>query len=235
MSKRTKFTVAGKHPLLTLLRDYLLKTTYYELVPWDAKPKFCIYGGVLCKGDNFPSRIHSLSLDYEAMKGTPTILLTPGLGRATDEPLTRKSIFSNTAKELFVPTGMCRTFQIYPVYGPDVKTGIVPTFINKAKQGQELYLRSDKDFALGDQASFLEAFHYELIRESDVVHLGAFNGGTNPLHVARTVCEFLGKSTDLIIPGNGAKARGYRWVDDRLPGTYENKRSMRSGLYSLCK
>lgn len=183
----TKFTVAGKHPLLYLARDYLIQSAKYELVPWDAEPAFCLYGGVLCKGDNLPKRVSALCKDYEAIRSTPMVILG-----ATEGQEGRKGVFSSLVKEMFVPNGKAKVVQVYPVYGASVHTGVVHKFVAQAKRGEPLsvYRNGSQRLSLIHEKAFLKELEFIISGASSECEISG-KQDISVLHLAETIWGFV--------------------------------------------
>ncbi len=217
---RTKFSIAGKHPLLTVIRDYLILSTLYELVPWEDQPDFCLYGAVLCKGDNLHERLSALCRDYDAIKTTPVVLLH---GKATEG---RKGVFLATVRELFLPLGTTREIEIFPVYGPNVHVGVVHKFITQARKKEALTV-SPSLVGLMHEADFLPAFAASLTDKRKIVHLSGLELSAE--HLAETVWGFTNEGTSVLtkdIPFKGHKVG---------LNTVPPSRSTRAGIKDLCQ
>ena len=160
---RIRFTVAGKHPLLYLCRNYLIHTGLFMLVPWSDSPDICIYGGALCKGDNLEDSLTRLSLEYAEAKNVPVVVLSTSsmysdrtklyspiaaepYPMSEEEPslLIRhnvKGLFSLVVEDMFLGVGSNLVLRPFNIYGPQIGSGVISKFIDLATKDEPLSVR----------------------------------------------------------------------------------------------
>lgn len=155
MKGRITFTVAGKHPLLLLLRDYLIQEKKYALVPWSTNPDFCLYGAALSKEEPLHDGLHRASLEASQVRDVPTVILSSSSMLSVPEeaqavhpeqclvgPRDRKAIFSLAVESMLLgPENL--VIRPFNVYGPDIITGVIPSFVTAAKAGAPLPIRGN--------------------------------------------------------------------------------------------
>jgi nucleoside-diphosphate-sugar epimerase len=199
--KRIKFTVAGKHPLLYLVRDYFIQSGEFELVPWAEQPDLCIYGAALCKGVDFGDAIATMVTDREQIKNVPIVVLStssmyndrarvfsseasdPYPMRTADPCLVdaenHKGTYSLIAEHMFAKDSLI--VRPFNVYGQDIKQGVIPKFIKMAKREQPLPIRGHgyqtrcfmyQDDFLSSMKAVTQQFH------EGKLEYGALNLGT---------------------------------------------------------
>lgn len=142
MKGHTTFTIAGRHPLLLLVRDYLIQEKKFALVPWSSNPDFCLYGAALSPDEALHDALHRAALEISQMDRIPTVILSsssipPVVTHADDRALFSLSVecMIGPRKNLIV--------RPYNVYGPDITTGVIPRFITAAKEGKPLPIRGN--------------------------------------------------------------------------------------------
>ncbi len=240
--KRTTFTVAGKHPLLYLCRDYLIHSGLFALVPWSDDPDVCIYGGALGKGDKLNEGLSRLTLEYKEAKSVPTIVLSTSsmysdktriysteagdiYPMSAEDPtlLSRnndKALMSLVAEELFL-LAMSTNLVLRPfnVYGPDIPTGVVSKFINSAKRKEPLTIRGHgyQTRCFMHQEDFLYNFH-RYVRDFAA---GEVSGVKNVGTTESVSINRLGDSVWKLIHGPESETVVIREL--RAPGTQDNQ------------
>lgn len=174
MRGRVTFTIAGKHPLLLLVRDYLIQEKKYALVPWSSDPAFCLYGAALSKDETLYDGLHRASLEASQVRKIPTVILStssmyampgdPGSYQELDgyhavAPCDRKALFSLSVESMLLGE---ENLVVRPmnVYGPDITTGVIPRFIEAAKKKENLPVRGNgyQTRSFIHQDDFLEEF-----------------------------------------------------------------------------
>ncbi len=159
---RIKFTVAGFHPLLYILRDRLIHQGF-ALVPWTDTPDFVLFGAELEKAEDYekglswikeaaqiihmklPVFLLSSSEVYsdrdrttELAKKVPMAEHHVGVVTSPLEPAAGKALFALMAEWIF--TRQTRTMVLRPfnLYGPDFKFGVVHEWLGAARRGEAL-------------------------------------------------------------------------------------------------
>lgn len=187
---RTKFAVAGIHPLLSLVRDHFIKKGF-ALVPWEEEPDFCLIGAKLQSEEHPP--VAQLELQKMQVADKPVVLLSSGsvyvdsrgeypyaehhpVGYTVDTSVELKNsvVYSLVAENIFAGdnTLILRPFN---VYGPDITWDIIHDTIQKSKRGEQL--SHGNRFAKTTfihQDDFLEAV-YKLVTSKMA---GVYNVGT---------------------------------------------------------
>lgn len=138
---RVKFTVAGFHPLLTLIRDRLIAQGF-ALIPWDERPDFVLFGAKLDAEDNFIARMGELTAVAAAIAHSelPVFLLSDS-EPCPESPLrvnNDRFLIARTAEYLFTQNTRTMVVRPYNVYGEDIKSGVVHAFVEAARRGQRL-------------------------------------------------------------------------------------------------
>lgn len=164
MKGRTTFTIAGKHPLLLLVRDFLIQVKKYALVPWSSSPDFCLYGAALSKNETLYDGLHRASLEASQVRKIPTVILsTSSMHTGSVAPRDPKALFSLAVESMLLgPENL--VLRPHNVYGPDISTGVIPQFVEAAKEGRPLPIRGNgyQTRCFIHQEDFLRAFDSKL-------------------------------------------------------------------------
>jgi dTDP-D-glucose 4,6-dehydratase len=165
--KRTQFIIAGRHPLLLLVRDHLIRSGF-ELTSVDSldstKAAFVVFGAevysaaeyvkvyedldihkikcpalVLSSSSVYGDRDHGLSLrDVLPMDEAHGSVITSPLDPGSIRPLSALLI-EHTFLHRAAKTIIARPFNIY---GPNVKHGVVNKFVESCLEGKPLTVHS---------------------------------------------------------------------------------------------
>lgn len=245
---RTRFTVAGTHPLLELTRNHFIQQGY-ALVPWDSedKPHFCLIGADLHGSDQMP--LAQLELQRMQSVGCRVILLSvQELAAGTEAPnLGYDSIasllYARCAEHIFVcqddspPPTIIRPVNIY---GPDIHWGCISYAFSKARRGEVLHNPGVK----GAVSTFLHQEDYLRYVENFVFtgFNGTFNvASTEPCsyhNVLRNIWKFVnGPDTEPGIMDFGHPMQNF--IPDtqqlELSAEWKPKTSLRSNLFKMAQ
>jgi len=166
MSRTTKFTVVGVHPLLFPTRDFLIREGYH-LVPHTEACDFCLYGASLSANTKFSKRTQLLLTETAELfkKSIPTLVLSSdsvydyggGDLKDTNEALVsfikKNPVYSASAEYLFYTSTLTSVLILRPfnVYGDGVNSGVIHKFLTAAKKRKALVVYAP----LGRVRSFL--------------------------------------------------------------------------------
>lgn len=131
---RTKFSVAGMHPLLTLVRDHFIYKGF-ALVPWGDEHDFSLIGADIGEEEHPP--LAQLELQKMQVGDKPVLLLsTPKVFVYPFVPteVAGARVYALAAEYMF-GLGECLSIRPYNVYGPDVHGGLVHNTIGAARRG----------------------------------------------------------------------------------------------------
>jgi nucleoside-diphosphate-sugar epimerase len=172
---RTRFTVAGIHPLLSLVRDHFIHKGL-ALVPWDEEPDFALIGAQIDTGEHPP--LAQLELQKMQVKDTPVFLLSSdnlfeqGTFK-TDATIfgykyknSSKSLYAVLAEHVFLARDKGKTIVIRPfnVYGPDVSKSDINDYITNARRNECINLHTRGPTSYLFQDDFLNAIDKLLAR-----------------------------------------------------------------------
>lgn len=166
--KRTKFAVVGTHPLLDLMREHLILSGYVLVGEGgtDTEPDFLLVGGDVADHDMAAHLVQLCSL-YSLLPDVPILLLSTSevycdrddkLQVSEDKPMSedRASVVPSTldpsasrglyaliAENLFLThRNHVMVLRIFDLYGPEIKTGLIPTFVAAAQKREELLVHA---------------------------------------------------------------------------------------------
>lgn len=149
---RTKFTVAGMHPLLGLVRNHFISRGL-ALVPWDEEPDFCLIGAEI--EDEAHPPLAQLELQKMQVGDKPVMLLSTNIPVMSSEDFREDSclvvnpswpasvrstaIYSIAAEHLFCNReGLTLVVRPFHVYGPDINWGLIHDSIIASKKQEPL-------------------------------------------------------------------------------------------------
>lgn len=153
---RTKFAVAGTHPLLYNVRDFFIQRLGLVLVPWEDQPDFALVGAELPK-DAREVPFEQLQYQQESIRDVPVLLLSSS-SVYTSPTKTRlfaasscelpdpswdyaaQAVYAGAAEYIFQNISpqviVARTFG---VYGRDIVTSpVVDSFLQQARKKESL-------------------------------------------------------------------------------------------------
>lgn len=150
MKDRIKFTIYGKHPLLLLVRDYLILQGFVLQPNEDYPVDFILVGG---HAERFSKTLleHPVLLLSDSglysdrgvdgnvrekgkmSENAPALFIEPQAAYAA--PFTRALVAENLFVNREAPTVIVRPFN---VYGPHIDFGVIPKFLEMARVGQTL-------------------------------------------------------------------------------------------------
>ena len=146
---RTKFVVAGSHPLLQLLRDRLIHTGY-ALVPWSETPDFCLFGAQLLPDQDVALELSALAQQVQGICGAniPVILLSAGQACGDESMLQAlvtpgvlgagRKMYTYLAEHLFLRGTSTLVLRFYNYYGPNINWGVIHEFVMAARRQEPL-------------------------------------------------------------------------------------------------
>lgn len=130
---RTKFAIAGIHPLLSITRDHFIQKGL-ALVPWNEDPDFCVIGADIGYMSDLP--LTQLDIQQTEVTNKPVLLLS------SHDLFTKNSnraFYASVAEHVFTKRqGPTLILRPHNVYGPDIKWGVVHKFIYQAKKRESL-------------------------------------------------------------------------------------------------
>ena len=239
--RHTRFVVAGRHPLLYLVRNCLIHAGYH-LVEWGDDPAFCVWGGYKAPEHDFDIPVLHISSSNiyscveEPAEDSPLIV-----------PSTMEPMAANQCRYILGETEMLlrakRTMILRPfnVYGPNIKRGPVFNFLQAARRGETLNM-----FGSGYE---VRAFLYEedfldcikkVVKRLLKNGTGIFNVGSNEeisiTRVADSVMQLTGKELPVF-----KSNPGYRIDDRKIANTtrirafvrWQPKITIRKGIWRL--
>lgn len=206
---RIKFTVAGVHPLLSLVRDYFIKRGL-ALVPWDEEPDFCLIGAEL-EGETHPP-LAQLELQKMQVRNTPVLLLSTNKFYLDERDSARESssvgyspvyddaehratcLYAMAAEHMFMEReGRTAVVRPFKVYGPDITWGLIHDTINASRRKETLQ-NPHNDWASTSfvhQDDFLRAVDMLMNKKAN----GIFNVGseedTTYVNALRNIWKFV--------------------------------------------
>ena len=184
---RTKFTIAGTHPLLGLVRTHFIQSGL-ALVPWDEDPDFCLIGAGLV--DEIHPPLAQLELQLMQVRDKPVLLLSSNeiclyddiaVGYKQERPPMQRAscLYAMAAEHLFLCRDWGQTIAVRPhnVYGPDITWDVVHDALISSRRQEALANPKGKWAATSfiHQDDFLKAL--DLLREKKAQ--GTFNVGSN--------------------------------------------------------
>ncbi len=149
---RVKFSAAGQHPLLGVVRDLFISYGF-ALVPWDEQPDLGLVGAEI--GKNVHPPLTDLELLAWKTRDIPTVLLSSDsvYARSTKERVpyaekhaavfcdigkqkTSHALYSLLAENIFWTSREAATLILRPfhIYGPNTRQGVVYKFIQHAQR-----------------------------------------------------------------------------------------------------
>lgn len=145
IKNRTKFSVAGTHSLLDLVRDHFIKKGL-ALVPWEEERDFCLIGASLMGGDQIP--LAQLELQRMWVEDKPVLLLSSTTLSSNIDKVPWNSLapdfhasilYSRCAEHVFYMREK-QTIIVRPcnVYGPDITNGLVYDSMARARRNETL-------------------------------------------------------------------------------------------------
>lgn len=189
---RTKFVVAGSHPLLGLVRNHFIQKGL-ALVPWDDDPDFCLIGAGLEQEENPP--VAQLELQKMQVEDRPVLLLSTSDTYLLDEKSDLReegavgyaphwsaedrsaALYALTAEHLFLEReGRTIVVRPFNVFGPDITWDIIHDTLSLARKGAVLFNPKGKWTATSfiHQEDFLKCLDLLLAKKAD----GVFNVGS---------------------------------------------------------
>jgi len=187
---RTKFVVAGSHPLLGLVRNHFIQKGL-ALVPWDDEPDFCLIGAGLENEEHPP--LAQLELQKMQVENLPVLLLSVSdiclLGEEPREenavgypmylPAEDRSAFlyAMAAEHLFLERdGRSIVVRPFNVYGPDITGDLVHESLALSRKSAVLVNPKGKwtSTSFIHQEDFLKCLDLLLAKKAD----GIFNVGS---------------------------------------------------------
>jgi len=248
---RTRFTVAGTHPLLKLTRDHFIKQGF-ALIPWDSeeKPHFCLIGADLHGSDQLP--LAQLELQRMQSVGCRVLLLSTQELAAGTEPVNwdelgpdtvASLLYARCAEHMFTyqddspPPVILRPVNIY---GPDINWGVINYAFNNARRGEVLRNPGIREAV----STFLHQEDY--LRYVDNFVFTGFHGAYNVAstepcsyhNVLRNIWKFInGPDTEPTIVDSGHPLMNF--IPDtqqlELSADWKPKTTIRSGLFKMAQ
>lgn len=135
---RLRFSVAGFHPQLLLVRDHLIQSGLV-LLPWSEEADLYVVG-VVPTGQTVP--LAQLGAIIDSLGQKPTIVLSTGKLEDKEEALTVP--FNGDYPPLFAALAECLIrkklsksviLRLFDIYGPDVHDGWIRAWITQAASG----------------------------------------------------------------------------------------------------
>lgn len=240
--RHTRFMVAGKHSLLYLVRDCLIRAGYH-LVEEDDDPAFCVWGGYVAPTQDFeiPVLLLSSSAVYSCVEdpSEDSPLIVPSTMELRSCRQSRY-IFNETEMLLraFKNLMILRPFN---VYGPNIHEGPVYNFLNWANKGEAIamYGSGYEVRAFLYEEDFLDCIK-KVVKRLLKSGAGTFNVGSNEeiniTRLADSVMQLTEK--DLSIEKTNP---GYRIDDRKIANTtrirafvrWQPKVTIRKGIWRL--
>lgn len=255
--KRVQFVVGGQHPLLLLVRDYLIRQGFELVAPESVDPDlpaFLVWGGeateqvqhptmpalLLSSSHVYSDRDHKLRLrEIEPMDEADGHVITSPL----DKRAGRVMRYLASEYAFLQRPGKTIVARVFNVYGPNVHHGVVHTFLEAARNQQPLRVHSPgrqvRTFLYEDD--FLVCIRL-LVRKLLRGGRGIYNVGSDEqieiLSLAKSVCHAQGISANIELVEDGV--RGRWWVVpalDRIRAAvrWRAKVSLRSGLFRMVR
>ena len=251
---RTKFTIAGTHPLLGLVRTHFIQSGL-ALVPWDEDPDFCLIGAEL-EGETHPP-LAQIELQKMQVRDTPVLLLSikefymdaresaresacVGYSPTYDTATTRATcLYAMAAEHMFLEReGRTAVVRPFNVYGPDITWGLIHDTINSSRKG-EVLKNPQNDWASTSflhQDDFLKCMDLIVSKKA----AGIFNVGTEEdttyTNLLRNTWKFInGADTEPeIAHSNCVFEYDLPRISEVKEATgWKPKISLRSGLFKL--
>jgi nucleoside-diphosphate-sugar epimerase len=251
---RTKFTIAGNHPLLGLVRNHFISRGL-ALVPWDEDPDFCLIGAEISGEVNPP--LAQLELQKMQVSDKPVLLLSTtdpvlaeedvreaaflGINPSASATLRSTCIYAIAAEHLFWNReGFTTIVRPFNVYGPDITWGLIHETVISSKRNEPLTnpRRLGASTSFIHQDDFLKAVDLLLAKRAH----GVFNVGSGEavtyINLLRNIWKFVnGADTEpeILQPYTEVFAE---WEVPRIIKLHKAigwapKTSLRSGLFKM--
>lgn len=166
--KRTKFAVVGTHPLLDLIREHLILDGYVLVGEGgsEEEPDFMLVGADVADKD-LASNLVQLCSIYSFIPDIPTLVLSTSevycdrddrLHVSDNKPMSEdrasvvpssldpnasRGLYALLVENLFLSSRKhVMILRIFDLYGSEIKEGLIPSFVDKAKKREEITIHA---------------------------------------------------------------------------------------------
>lgn len=235
---RIKFTVAGFHPLLYILRDRLIHQGY-ALVPWTEEPDFVMFGAELEDPDDWNTALNTMNQLMPLIVGVelPVFLLSSSdvySDRTRTNELAKKvpmsehhasvltspledgvgrGLFSLLAEWTFTRQTRTMVMRPFNLYGADFEFGVIHEWLGAAKRGEALNIHGSgyqtRSFLYQDD--FYAVFD-KLMKRFCKGARGIYNVGHDQEHSLKRLAESIWQLThgpDVVMVSEQVKSDRY--------------------------